>query len=99
MGITWLLGLLTVFSFSTWSGFTFLRGTFFDNIVFLSNSILLPLGGLAIIIFAGWVMARISTADELDPKAGTTYKVWRFTARFITPLAVVAVLLHGVGLI
>ncbi len=99
MGITWLLGLLTVFSFSTWSGFTFLRGTFFDNIDFLSNSILLPLGGLAIIIFAGWVMARRSTADELDPKAGTTYKVWRFTARFITPLAVVAVLLHGVGLI
>ena len=97
-GITWLLALPTVFSFSTWSEVTFLRGTFFDNIDFLSNSILLPLGGLAIIIFAGWVMAQISTAGELDPEAGIAYRVWRFTARFITPVAVIAVLLHGVGL-
>ncbi len=98
-GITWILGLLTVLSFSTLSGVTFLRGTFFDNIDFLSNSILLPFGGLAIVIFAGWIMARASTASELDPDAGTAYRVWRFTARYLTPLAVVAVLLRGVGLI
>jgi NSS family neurotransmitter:Na+ symporter len=96
-GIVWLLGLLTVFSFGLWSDFKFLGGTFFDNIDFLSNNILLPLGGLAIVIFAAWVMARISTADELDPKCGPAYRVWRFTTRFITPIAVVLVLLHGVG--
>ncbi len=98
-GITWLLSLLTVLSFSTWSGVTFLRGTFFDNIDFLSNSILLPVGGLAIVIFAGWVMARASTADELDPEAGKAYRVWRFTVRYLTPLAVVAALLRGFGVI
>ena len=98
-GIAWLLSLLTVLSFSTWSGVTFLRGTFFDNIDFLSNSILLPVGGLAIVIFAGWVMARTSTADELDPQAGTAYRVWRFTVRYLTPLAVVAALLRGFGVI
>ena len=98
-GITWFLSLLTVLSFSTWSGVTFLRGTFFDNIDFLSNSILLPLGGLAIVIFAGWVMARASTAGELDPEAGTAYRVWRFTVRYLTPLAVVAALLRGFGVI
>ena len=95
--IVWLLGLLTVFSFGLWSDFQFLGGTFFDNIDFLSNNILLPLGGLAIVIFAAWVMARISTADELDPHCGVAYRVWRFTTRFITPIAVVLVLLHGVG--
>lgn len=98
-GITWALSLLTVLSFSTLSDATFLRGTFFDNIDFLSNSILLPLGGLAITIFAGWIMARRSTASELDPEAGTAYRIWRFTARYVTPLAIVAVLLRGVGVI
>ena len=97
--ITWALSLLTVLSFSTLSDATFLRGTFFDNIDFLSNSILLPLGGLAITIFAGWIMARRSTASELDPEAGTAYRIWRFAARYVTPLAIVAVLLRGVGVI
>ena len=98
-GITWALSLLTVLSFSTLSDATFLRGTFFDNIDFLSNSILLPLGGLAITIFAGWIMAHRSTASELDPEAGTGYRIWRFTARYVTPLAIIAVLLRGVGVI
>ena len=98
-GVTWLISLLTILSFSTLSGMTFLRGTFFDNIDFLSNSILLPIGGLAIVIFVGWIMARSSTAGELDPEAGTAYRVWRFTARYLTPLAIVAVLLRGIGVI
>ena len=98
-GVTWLISLLTILSFSTLSGMTFLRGTFFDNIDFLSNSILLPIGGLVIVIFAGWIMARSSTAGELDPEAGTAYRVWRFTARYLTPLAIVAVLLRGIGVI
>ena len=97
-GTIWVLGFLTVFSFSVWDDVQFLRGTFFDNIDFLSNSILLPLGGLAIVIFAGWVMAQISTADELDAEAGPAYRVWRTAARFITPAAVILVLLNGLGL-
>ena len=70
--IIWLLGFLTVLSFSTLQELTFLKGTFFDNFDYLASNIMLPLGGLLITIFAGWVMCGNSSSDELDPAAGTT---------------------------
>lgn len=98
-GTTWALGLLTVMSFGPWSEWHFLRGTFFDNVDFLANNIMLPLGGLAIVVFAGWVMARNSTADEIDPEARFGYRLWRLLARYVAPLAVVVVLLNALGLL
>ena len=99
VGVTiWLLGFLTVMSFGAWSDVQFWKGTWFDNIDFLSNNVFLPLGGLAIVVFAGWVMAHSSTADEIDPEAGQGYRVWRWTARYVAPVAVVLVLLNAVGI-
>lgn len=95
--VIWLLGFLTVLSFGPWSDVQFFRGTFFDNIDFLTNNLMLPLGGLAIVVFAGWVMARNSTADEIDPEAGRAYRMWRFSARVLAPVAVVLVLLRATG--
>lgn len=97
-GIIWLLGWLSVLSFGPMAGFQFLRGTVFDNFDYLTNNIMLPVGGLAIVSFAGWVMARNSTADEIDPEVGTGYRLWRFSARFIAPVAVALVLLNALGL-
>ena len=98
-GVVWALGFLTVLSFGPWADFRVLRGTIFDNLDFLCNDILLPLGGLAIIVFAGWAMARNSTADELDPEAGSAYRLWRFAARYVAPVAVIAVLLGALGVL
>ena len=65
-GIIWVLGLFTVLSFNELADFTFLRGTIFDNVDFLTSNMLLPLGGLFITVFAGWVMCANSSSDELD---------------------------------
>jgi NSS family neurotransmitter:Na+ symporter len=97
--IIWALGFLTVMSFGPWSGMTFLQGTIFDNIDYLTNNIMLPLGGFAIVVFAGWFMARNSTADELDPACGIRYRLWRFSARFVAPVAILLVMLNAVGLL
>ena len=69
-GSIWALGFGTVLSFNVLADFKFLRGTIFDNLDHLTINIMLPLGGLLIAIFAGWVMCRNSTADELGG-AGT----------------------------
>lgn len=99
VGVTiWALGWLTVLSFGPWADLQFLNGTIFDNIDYLTNNVMLPLGGLAIVTFAGWAMARNSTADELDPNAGPAYRLWRVAARFVAPVAVVLVLLNALGL-
>ena len=94
-GLIWLLGFASVFSFNIWSDFTFFRGTIFDNLGFLANDIMLPLGGMLIAIFAGWIMCRNSTADELGGTGGA-YKAWRFAVRFIAPIGIFLVLFFAI---
>jgi NSS family neurotransmitter:Na+ symporter len=67
----------------------------FDNVDYLTSNIMLPLGGLLITIFAGWVMCRNSTADELG-SSGNLYKAWRLLARFIAPIGILFVLINAV---
>ena len=96
-GAIWLLGLGTVFSFNLLADFTFLKGTIFDNLDHLTINIMLPLGGLLIAIFAGWVMCRNSSADELGG-VSTIYKLWRFLVRYVAPIGILFVFLQSAGL-
>ena len=95
----WAIGFLTILSFNELADFRILGGTLYENIDHLSSNILLPLGGLLITIFAGWVMCKNSTAEELDPAAGLAYRIWRFLARWVAPAAVLVVLLHAAGVL
>jgi NSS family neurotransmitter:Na+ symporter len=57
---------------------------------------MLPLGGLLIAIFAGWIMSRESTMDELGLPQGPVFQTWRFLVRFVCPIAVAAILLANI---
>jgi NSS family neurotransmitter:Na+ symporter len=63
---------------------------------YFSNRILLPLGGLLIAVFAGWVMTRKAVLEELQPVNAAGFAVWRFAVRFVVPLAIVAILVMGI---
>lgn len=97
--IIWGLGFLTVMSFGPWADLMWRGRTFFDWLDFLTNNILLPVGGFAIVVFAGWFMAKNSTADEIDPEAGLIYRLWRTSARYVVPIAIFVVLLNATGLL
>jgi NSS family neurotransmitter:Na+ symporter len=95
-GLTiWLIGMGSVLSFNVLADVKFLAGTIFDNIDYLTSNIMLPLGGLLIVIFAGWIMCRNSTADELR-STGLLYKAWRLLARFVAPIGILLVLINAV---
>ncbi len=96
---TWLLGLLTVFSFNIGSDWTLFGKTLFDLLDYLTANILLPLGGLFIAIFAGWVMSKQSTDDEFAIKPGFIYYIWRFLIRYISPIAIIIIFLNMIGII
>jgi NSS family neurotransmitter:Na+ symporter len=66
-----------------------------DSLDYFSNQILLPVGGLLIAIFAGWVMSRHATEDELGTSA-REYALWRFLIRFVVPPAVLVIFVMGV---
>ena len=95
-GMIWFLGFGTVLSFNELSEFTFLFGTIYGNIDYVTSNIMLPLSGVLIAIFASWVMCRNSSAEELGG-AGTPYKAWRFLARFVAPIAITVVFFRAIG--
>ena len=92
----WLLGVGSVLSFNVWKDNTFLAGTFFDNMEFLSTTVMLPLGGLLIAIFAGWVMKETHARKELGIKNFKLYLVWRALVRIFSPAAVVALFVYSI---
>lgn len=63
---------------------------------FLIDQIMLPVGGLLIAIFAGWVMTKESTREELGMASPHLFNLWHFLIRYIVPIAVFLVLVLGI---
>ncbi len=96
----WLVGLLTVFSFNLWGDFypldafeSFKGKSMFDLLAYFTNDLMLPLGGALLAIFAGWVMSRDNTREELGLPDGPVYAIWLLLVRYLCPVAVGAVFL------
>jgi NSS family neurotransmitter:Na+ symporter len=71
----------------------------FDLFDFISSNVLLPLGGILICLFVGWVYGWREMHKQLsnDGELGNTLllKLIFLLVRFVTPLSIAAVLLHG----
>ncbi len=100
----WLLGMTTVFSFNLWSDYyplqrfeTFANMTVFDLLEYLTTRIMLPVGGILIAVFAGWIMLRNASREEFGDASASLYAPWRFLLRYVCPLAVGAVLLASLS--
>ena len=65
--------------------------TFFDVVDFASDKILLPLGGILIALFAGWVLERRILADELGPSDRRLNQTWLLLTQYVAPTAVAIV--------
>ncbi|MEE8496654.1 MAG: sodium-dependent transporter [Xanthomonadales bacterium] len=90
----WLVGLAIALSFNLWGDFRplgvfsfFAEKTLFDVMDFLVANIMLPINALLIAVFAGWMMSRNATLEELALPDGLRYVFWRFILRYIAPLA------------
>ena len=88
---------LSVLSYNVFDGLRIGGMNFNDAMDFLSNQILLPLGGLLIAIFAGWAMAREATRDELTTMGEGAFALWHFLVRYIVPPAVLVIFVMGVA--
>ncbi|MEO5342780.1 MAG: sodium-dependent transporter [Gammaproteobacteria bacterium SHHR-1] len=101
---TWFLGLASVLSFSDWAfDFSFLgaqkENGIFDILDLLTSNFMLPLGGLAMALFATWVMRRADVVEELAMGDGAGFRGWYYLARYVTPVGLVFIFLNGLGLL
>jgi NSS family neurotransmitter:Na+ symporter len=75
--------------------------TFFATVDNLVSVWLLPIGGLMIAIYTGWVLDKNISQDEF--LAGTAwkwiYRPWRFFIRWVAPIAIITIMLQMTGVI
>lgn len=94
----WALGVGVVFSFNIWSDLKLFDKNLFQLLDYLTANLMLPLGGMAIAIFAGWMMKTADVEQELEiPSQG--FQVWQFLIKYLAPVAVFLVFLHVLGVL
>ena len=101
---TFLMGLVTVLSFSTWENVylldafpTFAGKTPFDLIDYFVSNIMMPLGGMLYALFAGWWLSKETSIYQMDIGDGALYKLWLLLVRIVAPLAVAAVFVYNLA--
>lgn len=105
--LCWLVGMGTVLSFNVGApakffvfgsdGFRLFEWgaeggrNFFDALDYLTSRILLPLGGLSFVLFAGWVLQRETVRDELALRSPKLFGLVYWLMRVVAPLGVLVV--------
>ena len=100
--IALVFGTLCALSFGCMSDFTICGMTLFNLFDYLSSNILLPVGGMIISVFVGWVLDRAVLKEELGSPAGPLMRfVVRaivFCLRFVAPICIGMVFVFGLGI-
>jgi len=72
---------------------------FFDWVDYFTAAIMLPLGGLIMAIFVGFVLEKQRVESVLKPQLGFAFEAWYFSLRYITPVAMFIVMLSLMGIL
>ena len=99
---SWLLGVIVILSLNHWAfSFSFFGITrtlgLFDVLILVSSFVFLPLVGLLLSVFAGWVLRPETTREALAIQSPCGHDVWLWLNRLVIPLLLVA-LLFGIRL-
>ena len=90
--LCWLFGLGSVFSFNYWADANIVGGlNFFAFIDYVSQNIMLPLGGLLIALFVGWVVPKTIVIEQLSLTGAAGRIAWLILIRIVAPVGVLVV--------
>ncbi len=93
--ICWIIGLGSVFSFNIWADVHIVGElTFFDFVDYVSQNIMLPLGGMLIAIFAVWMLPKKAMEGQLGLNGGVVTLFWKLIGGIVAPAGVLAVFVY-----
>lgn len=103
IGIATMLGLLCALSFGPLRHFTVCGMTIFNLFDYLSSNILLPLGGMLISIFAGWIIDKHIISTQLSESPASHPSRWIrpviFCLRYVAPVGIALIFMNSIGII
>ena len=95
---TMLLGVFASLSLMSETPFALAGHTVFDMMDFLSSNILLPIGGVLIVIFVGWRLGKQKFFEEVTNEGALKAPLKRiifFIIRYLAPVAIAIVFISG----
>lgn len=95
--VVWLLGVSVALSFNIWADIQLFDKGIFDLLDYLTANLMLPIGGLCIAIFTGWIMKTEHVKEELGLPS-FVFNGWLVLIKYVAPASVVLVLLHVLGI-
>ena len=99
-GIIFLLGVPSALSNHLLADFHIIGDrNFLDSVDLLATNYLLPIGGLLIALFTGWVLTTSLARAEIErgEVRFRLYPLWFFLIRYVSPVLVAIVLLNKIG--
>ena len=98
-GISFLIGLLSVFGYSIWSYFTSFHMQFLDFFDYISNNIMMPIVALMTCVLVGFVVKTTFVEDEIEKNARFRVKgLYRVMIKFICPICMLLILFSALFL-
>jgi len=75
--------------------------SFFDIFDFVTTNYMLPVVGLLTSLFVAWVIKEKIRLDEFNTpeRISAYYLPWKYTLRYLTPIAVMIIILHGFNIL
>ena len=92
--LIFIVGIPSALSFGILSDVEIFGGTFFDFADTITSRIMMPLGALLISIFAGFVLTKKQTDEELRMHPFMN-ALWRLLVRFVVPVAIILIFANG----
>jgi len=96
--LLWIVGLGTVFSFSSLQDFyplgfipAFDGRNIFESLDYIVSNWMMPAGGVLVAVLAGWGLKRSATLEEWNMTDRGQYNTWRFLVRYLVPAAIALV--------
>ncbi|MCQ4313617.1 sodium-dependent transporter [Stutzerimonas sp. VN223-3] len=90
------ISLLAMLSFNVGADWKLFGMTLFDGLDYITSRWMMPLGGIFMVILAGYCLRGDIMRDELNlPPLG--YALWLFMVRYVSPVMILMVFLHALG--
>jgi len=97
----YIIGLFALLSYTQSYGEMFSIGgkPIFDILEHTTDAILLPIGGILMALFVGYVLPKDMVSSHLKKEMGSMYPVWRASVRYVAPIALIFMMLNLFGVI
>lgn len=94
--VLWLISTLAMLSFNLGAEWTLADKNVFGWLDYLTSRLMMPLGGLGMVVLAGFVLNSHSFRDELG-LSPLPYALWLTMVRYVSPLGILVIFVDALG--